>query len=162
MDDEFNEGLNKHKAAYVKYPQAVPLKYAIDPDGCIYFKPDKKGNLGRCRACEKFCPAEGVEFEQVGQEHKIAVGAVILAPGFKAYDPAIYESYGYGRFKNVITSLEFERILSASGPYEGHLRRPSDHQPPRKIAWLQCVGSRDTRPGTHGYCSGVCCIYAIK
>ncbi|MDD3581141.1 MAG: CoB--CoM heterodisulfide reductase iron-sulfur subunit A family protein [Desulfobacca sp.] len=162
VDDEFNQGLNKRKAAYVKYPQAVPLKYAIDPERCIYFKPDKHGKIGRCRACEKFCPAGAVDFEQVGQEHKLDVGAVILAPGFKAYDPTHYESYGYGKFKNVITSLEFERILSASGPYEGHLVRPSDHQPPRKIAWLQCVGSRDTRPGTHGYCSGVCCMYAIK
>lgn len=161
-DDEFNEGLNKRKAAYVKYPQAVPLKYAIDPDRCIYFKPDKKGKLGRCRACEKFCPAGAVDFDQTGQEHKIAVGAVILAPGFKAYDPHLYESYGYGKFNNVITSLEFERILSASGPFEGHLVRPSDLQPPQKIAWLQCVGSRDTRAGAHGYCSGVCCMYAIK
>lgn len=160
--DEFNEGLNQRKAAYVKYPQAVPLKYAIDPDRCIYFKPDKKGKIGRCGACEKFCPAGAVNFLDVDQEQQINVGAIILAPGFKAFDPHLYESYGYGRYKNVITSLEFERILSASGPYEGHLVRPSDHQPPRKIAWLQCVGSRDTRPGAHGYCSGVCCMYAIK
>ncbi|WP_449244187.1 FAD-dependent oxidoreductase [Desulfobacca acetoxidans] len=160
--DEFNEGLNQRKAAYVKYPQAVPLKYAIDPDRCIYFKPDKKGKIGRCGACEKFCPAGAVNFLDVDQEQQINVGAIILAPGFKAFDPHLYESYGYGRYKNVITSLEFERILSASGPYEGHLVRPSDHKPPRKIAWLQCVGSRDTRPGAHGYCSGVCCMYAIK
>ncbi|MGQ9687165.1 MAG: FAD-dependent oxidoreductase [Desulfobaccales bacterium] len=162
VGDEFNEGLNKRKAAYVKYPQAVPLKYAIDEAHCIYFKPDKKGKTGRCRACEKFCPAAAVNFEDQGKEHQLTVGSIILAPGFTAFDPRVYESYGYGKYPNVITSLEFERILSASGPYEGHLVRPSDHQPPRKIAWLQCVGSRDSRPGAHGYCSGVCCMYAIK
>ncbi len=162
VDDAFNEGLSTRKAIYVQYPQAVPLKYAIDSDRCIYFKPDKTGKIGRCRACEKFCPADAVNFEDTGREQRLDVGAVILAPGFKAFDPHMYESYGFGKYQNVITSLEFERILSASGPYEGHLVRPSDRQAPQKIAWLQCVGSRDTRPGAHGYCSGVCCMYAIK
>ncbi len=155
VDDEFNEGLGKRKAAYVKYPQAVPLKYAIDEDNCIYF--DK----GKCKACEKFCPAGAVDWKQTGQLHKIEVGSVILAPGFQAFNPALYD-YGYGKFKNVVTSMEFERILSASGPFEGHLVRPSDGQPPKKIAWLQCVGSRDTQRSAHSYCSGVCCMYAIK
>ncbi|NTW34721.1 MAG: CoB--CoM heterodisulfide reductase iron-sulfur subunit A family protein [Syntrophobacteraceae bacterium] len=155
VDDEFNEGIGKRKSAYVKYPQAVPLKYAIDEDSCIYF--DK----GKCKACEKFCPAGAVDFDQTSQLHRIEVGSVILAPGFKPFNPALYD-YGYGKLKNVVTSMEFERILSASGPYEGHLVRPSDKEAPKKVAWLQCVGSRDTQHGAHPYCSGVCCMYAIK
>jgi heterodisulfide reductase subunit A len=155
VDDEFNEGLGKRKAAYVKYPQAVPLKYAIDEENCIYF--DK----GKCKACEKFCPAGAVDFKQTSQLHKIEVGSVILSPGFKPFNPKVYD-YGYGKLKNVVTSMEFERILSASGPFEGHLVRPSDKQAPKKVAWLQCVGSRDTQHGAHPYCSGVCCMYAIK
>jgi len=156
IDDDFNEGLGKRAAAYVQYPQAVPLKYVIDEGNCIYFE------KGKCRACEKFCPAEAVDFEQKEKLHELEVGAVILAPGFKAFDARVYSAYGYGTLPNVVTSLEFERILSASGPYGGHLARPSDGQAPRKIAWLQCVGSRDTQHGAHGYCSGVCCMYAIK
>ncbi len=159
VDDEFNEGLGKRKAAYVKYPQAVPLKYVIDEENCIYFK------NGKCRACEKFCPAGAVDFSQQDKMHSIRVGSIVLAPGFKAFDPHVYDTYGYRRHQNVITSMEFERILSASGPYEGHLARPSDRVEPKKIAWLQCVGSRDinhTHLGSHGYCSGVCCMYAIK
>ncbi|MEN6440287.1 MAG: CoB--CoM heterodisulfide reductase iron-sulfur subunit A family protein [Syntrophobacter sp.] len=156
VSDPFNQGLGTRKAAYVLYPQAVPLKYAIDKENCIYFQKKK------CRACEKFCPAGAVDFEQKEKVHTIEVGSLILAPGFKPFEPGIYDQYGYGRHKNVITSMEFERILSASGPFEGHIRRPSDGTEPRKIAWLQCVGSRDLREGANGYCSGVCCMYAIK
>jgi heterodisulfide reductase subunit A len=158
VDDEFNTGLNKRKSAYVKYPQAVPLKYAIDDETCIYFVKGK----GKCKACEKLCPAEAVDLKQKGKVHQLQVGSIILSPGFKPFDPQVYEGYGYGRYGNVITSMEFERILSASGPYQGHLVRPSDQAPPKKIAWLQCVGSRDLHSGSHGYCSGVCCMYAIK
>ncbi len=156
VTDQFNEGLNQRKAAYVLYPQGVPLKYAIDAEHCIYFK------KGKCKACEKFCPAGAIEFDQKEVVHRIEVGAVILSPGFKSFDPSIYDTYGYGRIPNVVTSMEFERILSPSGPTQGHLVRPSDGQPCRKIAWLQCVGSRDMHEGAHEYCSGVCCTYAIK
>ena len=158
VDDEFNTGLNKRKSAYVKYQQAVPLKYAIDDETCIYFVKGK----GKCKACEKFCPADAVDLEQEGKIHQLEVGSIILAPGFKPFDPKIYEGYGYGKYPNVITSMEFERVLSASGPFQGHLVRPSDQETPKKIAWLQCVGSRDLHSGSHGYCSGVCCMYAIK
>jgi heterodisulfide reductase subunit A len=158
VDDEFNTGLNKRKSAYVKYPQAVPLKYAIDDETCIYFVKGK----GKCKACEKFCPAEAVDLKQKAEIHQLEVGSIILAPGFKPFDPKVYEGYGYGTYPNVITSMEFERILSASGPFQGHLIRPSDQETPKKIAWLQCVGSRDLHSGSHGYCSGVCCMYAIK
>jgi len=153
--DEYNQGLSKRKAAYVLYPQAVPLKYSIDKANCIYFK--KKG---KCKACEKFCPAGAVNLEQEDQVRDLEVGAVIMTPGFQTFDPNKYQTYHYAQFPNVVTSLEFERILSASGPYGGHLVRPSDHKEPKKIAWLQCVGSRDVK--THSYCSAVCCMYAIK
>ncbi|HDM79405.1 MAG TPA: CoB--CoM heterodisulfide reductase iron-sulfur subunit A family protein [Deltaproteobacteria bacterium] len=154
--DEFNEGLNFRKAAYVKYPQAVPLKYAIDEANCIYFE------KGKCKACQKFCPAEAVDFDQKEEVFELNVGAVILAPGFEEFNPEVYDTYGFSRYPNVVTSTQFERILSASGPYEGHLLRPSDKTEPKKIAWLQCVGSRDLHKAAKGYCSGVCCMYAIK
>lgn len=156
VDDEFNQGLAKRKAIYVQYPQAVPLKYAIDKDNCIYFK------KGKCKACEKFCQAGAIKFEDQEEILNLEVGAIILAPGFRTFDPSQYTTYYYINYPNVITSLEFERILSASGPTMGHLVRPSDHKEPEKIAWLQCVGSRDINRCDHGYCSAVCCMYAIK
>ncbi|MEW6387121.1 MAG: FAD-dependent oxidoreductase [Thermodesulfobacteriota bacterium] len=157
VPDAFNQGISKRKAAYVYYPQSVPLKYAIDAAQCLYFQ---KG--GKCKACEKFCPTGAVDFDQQDVHREIKVGAVILAPGFKPYDPGQYGAYHYGEYPNVVTSMEFERILSASGPFQGHMVRPSDHKEPAKIAWLQCVGSRDLSHCDHSYCSGVCCMYAIK
>ncbi len=156
VEDEYNQGLSRRKAVHVPYPQAVPLKYAIDKDHCIYFE------KGKCRACEKFCPADAIDFDQKEKIYMLEVGSVIVAPGFRCYNPSGTDRYGYGRLPNVVTSMEFERILSASGPFEGHLVRPSDHKKPDKIAWLQCIGSRDIREDSHGYCSGVCCMYAIK
>jgi heterodisulfide reductase subunit A len=154
--NEYDAGLGKRKSVYVKYAQAVPLKYAIDSDTCIFFQ------KGKCKACEKVCPAGAINFEDQPKQMSINVGAVIMAPGCDVYDPATYDVYGYGKSKNVVTSLEFERILAATGPFEGHLVRPSDHREPEKIAWIQCVGSRDVHPGSQSYCSGVCCTYAIK
>jgi heterodisulfide reductase subunit A len=156
VDDPYNENLIKRKAVYVEYAQAVPLKYGIDKDNCIFFQ------KGKCRACEKFCPTGAINFDQQEEKHSITAGAVILAPGFKAFDPSDYETYRYSAYPNVVTSMEFERILSATGPYQGHLKRPSDLEPPRKIAWLQCVGSRDINQCDHSYCSSVCCMYATK
>ena len=118
-----------------------------------------------CFECIKACKAEAVSLETHAQKKEtvsIDVGAVILAHGSKAFDPAVHDTFGYKKHPNIVTSLEFERILSASGPYGGHLVRPSDHKEPEKIAWLQCIGSRDEHLGAHGYCSGVCCTYAIK
>ena len=154
--DEYDAGLRKRKAAYVKYPQAVPLKYAIDADNCIFFQ------KGKCRACEKFCPTGAIWFDEPEKKLNLDVGSIILAAGCQVYDPSTHDVYGYGRSPNVVTSLEFERILSSSGPFGGHLVRPSDHKEPQKIAWLQCIGSRDVHIGARGYCSSVCCTYAIK
>jgi heterodisulfide reductase subunit A len=117
---------------------------------------------GTCRLCEEFCPAGAVNLSQTDVESEISVGALILATGFRAFDPNHHEAYSYISYPNVLTSLEFERVLSASGPYTGHLLRPSDFTEPRKIAWLQCIGSRDLHHCDNPYCSSVCCMYAIK
>jgi heterodisulfide reductase subunit A len=156
VSNEYDSGLGKRKAVYVQYAQAVPLKYAIDADSCIYFL------KGKCKACEKFCPTGAINFEDRKTEMSLNVGAVVLAAGSQTFDPATYDTYGYSKSPNIVTSLEFERILSASGPYGGHMVRPSDKTEPEKIAWLQCVGSRDTHIGAKGYCSAVCCTYAVK
>jgi heterodisulfide reductase subunit A len=155
-DDEFNQGLAKRKAIYVPYPQAVPLKYAIDADRCIYFK------KGKCKACEKFCPTGAIKFDDKEEEVTLNVGSVIITAGFKAFDPSKFDNYQYSKLSNVVTSLEFERILSAGGPSGGHVTRPSDGKTPSKVAWLQCVGSRDMNRCDNEYCSAVCCMYAIK
>ncbi len=156
VDDEFNMGVGKRKAAYIKYGQAVPLKYAIDGEQCIFL------TRGKCKACEKFCPTGAINFNDREQMVDLNVGSVILAPGFKPFDPTPFDFYGYGKIADVVTSLEYERLISASGPCMGHLVRPSDHTEPRKIAWIQCVGSRNTNRCDNGYCSTVCCMYAIK
>ncbi len=156
ISNEYNQGLNKRKAIYIPYAQAVPLKYAIDANHCMYLIKSK------CKACQKFCPAEAINFEDHLTEKMIDVGALVLSAGSCAYDPAAYDMYGFQKSPNIVTSLEFERILAASGPYGGHLVRPLDNKEPQKIAWLQCVGSRDVHQNGHGYCSSVCCTYAIK
>ena len=155
VPDGFNEGLSERKAIYVKYPQAVPLVYMIDAEHCLYF------TKGKCRLCERFCESKAIDYEQKEKLITINVGAVILAPGFDEFNAQQMANYGYGLYPNVITSIEFERILSASGPYQGEIIRPSDKTHPKKIAWIQCVGSRDIVCG-NGYCSSVCCMYATK
>jgi heterodisulfide reductase subunit A len=156
ISNAYDGGLSKRKAVYVQYAQAVPLKYCIDPAQCIYLI------RGKCKGCEKFCPTHAINFEDRKKDLTLNVGAIVLACGSGAYNPGVYDTYGYSHSTNIVTSLEFERILSASGPYGGHLLRPSDKTEPQKIAWLQCVGSRDTHIGARGYCSGVCCTYAVK
>lgn len=154
--DPFNMGLIKRKAAYVEYPQAVPLKYAIEEETCIYIQ------KGKCKACVKFCPTEAIDFDQKPQTAALHVGAVVLAPGYSPFDPSGFDSYQYGALPNVITSMEMERLLSASGPTGGHLHRMSDKGEVKKLAWFQCVGSRDLNRCDNSYCSSVCCMYAIK
>jgi heterodisulfide reductase subunit A2 len=157
ISDTYNAGLIKRKAIYVEYEQAVPLKYAIDPTQCIKFTKDKCGN------CEKICPTGAIDYSQQDEIVDINVGSVILSSGFSAFDPSKLDNYQYKNFKNVITSLEFERILAASGPTKGHvLTLAKEPKEPKKIAWLQCVGSRDLNKADNEYCSGVCCMYAIK
>lgn len=157
VDSEYDAATGKRKAIYVKYAQAVPLKYQIDGNACIRLQ-----KPGACGFCEKVCDAGAINFNDTEKIHTINVGAVVLATGFEAYDPAGAKVWGYGVYKNVITSLQLERYLAASGPTEGHLIRPSDGKAVNKIAFLQCVGSRDENLCGNGYCSSVCCMYAIK
>ncbi|MFX1532135.1 MAG: FAD-dependent oxidoreductase, partial [Promethearchaeota archaeon] len=148
--DLFNEGLSKKSAISVKFPQAVPLVFSIDRDKCI-----------GCGICRGVCKAKAIDYALKEKIIKIDIGAVILALGFDEYDPTSLKVYGYGKFKNVITSTQFERILSASGPFSGKVIRPSDGTVPIKIGFLQCVGSRDRNIDIE-YCSSVCCMYTAK
>ncbi|HQN76649.1 MAG TPA: CoB--CoM heterodisulfide reductase iron-sulfur subunit A family protein, partial [Methanomassiliicoccales archaeon] len=155
VPSEYELGLMNRKAIYVAYAQAVPMKYAIDADKCLYLQ------KGKCGNCKKVCPADAIDYEMKEQIEKINVGAVVLAPGYELFDARLKKEYGYKEFKNVLNSLEFERVLSATGPYQGHVVRPSDHQTPKKVAFIQCVGSRDEKVG-NPFCSSVCCMYALK
>jgi heterodisulfide reductase subunit A2 len=156
VDDDYNAGLNARKAAYIKYAQTVPQKYLLDEKNCIYLK------NGKCKACEKFCPTGAINFDDKEKVVTLNVGALILSPGFTPFDPAPFEFFGYNQFPDVVTSLEYERLLSAGGPCMGHLIRPSDNKEPKKIAWIQCVGSRNTNKCENEFCSSVCCMYSMK
>jgi len=157
IEDKYNVGLAKRKAAYVEYAQAVPLKYAIDGGECIFIQ------KGKCGACKKICPTGAVDFDQKPSTATIRVGSVVLSAGFTPFNPAKFDNYQYAKLPNVITAMEFERILSASGPTHGHVKRRSkDGRDPKKIAWFQCVGSRDMNRCDNSHCSSVCCMYAIK
>jgi heterodisulfide reductase subunit A len=137
------------------FPQAVPAVPVIDKGSCRYF------NTGKCKVCEKFCEADAIDFEQKESVIELEIGSVILAGGSKEFDARIKSEYGYMLFPNVITSIELERIMSASGPTSGHIERPSDKREPKRMAILQCVGSRDTQAGNE-HCSAVCCMQSAK
>jgi len=152
---EFDVGLGRRKPIYIPFPQAVPLAAVVDPQTCIFFK------SGRCpQNCLKVCERGALDFTQTEKLLALDVGALIVAPGFDPYDARRVGEYGFGRYANVLTGPQFERLLSASGPTMGRVLRPSDGRAPRKIAFIQCVGSRDLRHQSH--CSAVCCMYATK
>lgn len=155
VSSEFDQGLGVRKAIYSLFPQAVPNTRAIDPTKCIYL------TTGKCRACEKVCKAKAINYGDKGKEIELNVGSIILSPGLDRYDARVRGELGLGRWKNVVTSVQFERILSASGPYKGVVKRPSDDKHPVKVAWIQCVGSRDPH-NANPWCSSVCCMYATK
>jgi heterodisulfide reductase subunit A len=155
VENEFECGLSQRKAIYVPYPQAVPLKFSIDPKHCLYL------TKGKCGTCKKVCPADAIDYEMKETIEKVQVGSIVLAPGIETFNAKLKREYGYGDYKNVLTALEFERMLSSSGPYEGHVVRPSDKVTPKNVAFIQCVGSRDKTVG-NPYCSSVCCMYAMK
>ncbi len=155
LPSEFDEGLGVRKAIYSLFPQAVPNTRAIDATQCIYL------TKGKCRVCEKVCKAKAINYEDKGKEIELNVGSIILSPGLDRYDATMRGEFGLGRWKNVVTSIQFERILSASGPYKGEVKRPSDEKHPKKVAWIQCVGSRDPH-NANPWCSSVCCMYATK
>lgn len=155
MPDSYNEKLVNNKCLYIPYPQAVPASYVIDHEHCLFHTKNE------CRQCEQACKdLKAINLNQQEEYIEIQVGSIILAIGFDEFDARRKKDYGYGEYPNVITSIELERMLSASGPFVGKITRLSDRKHPKKIAFLQCVGSRDVE--TNSYCSSVCCTYAVK
>ena len=150
----FDMSLGKRKSVYIPFPQAVPPVYLIDPEICL------KMTKGVCGVCEKVCTVEAIDYEQKPQDIEIKVGAIVVATGFDMPAEQLSSRWGY-RYENVVSALEYERILCASGPFEGHVLRPSDQKEPLKIAFIQCAGSRDLHENVP-YCSSVCCMYTAK
>ncbi len=147
----FDEKLATRKAIYIEFPQAVPIVYTVDYDTCV-----------GCGSCERVCEPEAISFLEKSENIEVHVGSVIVATGFELFEPLeMRKEYGYGKYPNVITAMQFERLLSSLGPTEGKVRRPSDGQKPKSVAWIQCVGSRSEQLG-FPYCSRVCCMYATK
>ncbi len=154
VDDEFDSSLRKRRAIYIYYFQGVPSIMAIDKNNCLYF------TKGACRICEKQCDKKAIDFEQKDEDIELKISSIVVATGYELFDPTPLTNLGYGRISNVITSLEFERLICASGPFSGHLVRPSDKKEPKRIAFLNCVGSRDLK--NNPYCSSCCCMYTTK
>jgi heterodisulfide reductase subunit A len=154
--DVFNQEISKNKAIHIYFSQAIPLITYID-QSCLYLKEKK------CRICENVCENKAIDFHQTPEKMELRVGAVILSSGLEPFDPKVREDYHYGEFQNVVTSMDFERLLSSTGAYGGEILRASDLKHPKKLAWIQCVGSRQINPqGANSYCSAVCCTYTQK
>ncbi|MFO7677874.1 MAG: CoB--CoM heterodisulfide reductase iron-sulfur subunit A family protein [Thermoplasmatota archaeon] len=156
LPSEFEFGLSIRKAAYKPFPQAIPNAFLIDKEGY-----DTHRGCVDCGKCEKECSSGAINHNQKPKNLSLSVGAVIIATGSSPFNPEIKPEFGYKKYPNVLTSMEFERVLSASGPFEGKIIRPSDKKPPKKIAWIHCVGSRDKQVGNE-YCSAMCCMYTAK
>ena len=155
IPDEYNERLSSRPAIYIPYPQAVPNLALIDRERCAHMLRDT------CKVCTEFCEADAIAFDRNEEWLTLDVGAVVMAPGVERFDAAKKGEYGFARYENVVTNIQFERILNASGPTGGQVLRPSDGRRPKRIAFIQCVGSRDTLAG-NTYCSAFCCMAAIK
>lgn len=155
IPDPFNQNLSLNKAVHIYFSQAVPLVTYID-DSCLFLK-DKT-----CSICQTVCENHAIDFTQKAEKVQVKVGAILLTPGYETFDPLPRNDYGYGQFANVVTSMDFERLLCSTGPHEGQILRPSDKKHPHKIAWIHCVGSRQVTPGGNSYCSSVCCSYTQK
>ena len=153
-DEVFEAGLGTRKVIYRPFPQAIPKYPVIDRENCAYFK------KGTCKACEKFCPTDAIDFEQQDTYLDLDVGNIVLATGFDPFDAKRIPQYGYGRYPNVFTSLEFERMCNAAGPTEGKVVLRDGKTEPQSIAVVHCVGSRDQNH--HPYCSAICCMAALK
>jgi heterodisulfide reductase subunit A len=154
--DPFNQNLSPSKAVHIYFSQAYPLISYIDPEACLYIKEKK------CGICEAVCDNNAIDLHQTAEKLELKAGGILLSPGYEPFDPKLRGDYGYGTFENVVTSMDYERILSATGPYKGEIMRASDKRHPHKIAWIQCVGSRQVTPGGNSYCSAVCCTYTQK
>ena len=156
IPDEFNCGLAGRTAIHLPFPQAVPNKPVLDRENCIYYQ------TGGCRACARVCQADAISYDSEDVMVTEKVGAVVLTTGFEPVNPEAYEEYGYGRYPDVLTSLEFERMVSASGPTGGNVIRPSNGEVPQTVVFVQCVGSREEVEPYKPYCSNVCCMYTAK
>jgi heterodisulfide reductase subunit A len=154
VDEVFESGIGYRKAIYRPFPQAVPKFPVIDTETCVYFE------RGTCKACQKFCPTEAIDFEKQDEYLDIDVGNIILATGYDLFDSRRIPQYGYGRLANVFTSLEFERLCNAAGPTEGKIFLRDGVTQPKSVAIIHCVGSRDKRYNSH--CSAICCMSALK
>ena len=155
IPDPFNQELSDNKAVHIFFSQAVPLVPYID-DKCLYLQQEK------CSICVGACTNNAIDLHQEAEKQVINVGAIVLSPGYDVFNPRLRGDYGYGSIENVVTSLDFERLLCATGPHEGEILRPSDKKHPHKIAWIHCVGSRQIIEGGSSYCSSVCCTYIQK
>jgi len=155
VPDPYNQNLSSNKAIHIYFSQAVPLVTYID-ENCLYLK-DKK-----CTICQGICQNDAIDLHQEAEKVDVKVGAIVLSPGYETFNPKLRGDYGYGKMENVVTSLDFERLLCATGPHEGEILRPSDKKHPHKIAWIHCVGSRQVIEGGNSYCSSVCCSYIQK
>jgi len=152
---EFDQHLGNRKAIYIPFPQAVPRVPVIDRDNCIYFQREK------CRLCETSCEVGAVDFSQEDEIIEEQFGAIIVATGFSLFDHSVYGEYGAGKYKDVITGLQFERMINSSGPTDGKIVRPSDGKEVNSVVFVACVGSRDRSKGV-AYCSRLCCMYTAK
>jgi len=155
IPSEFEQGLGFRTAIYVPFPQAVPNKPVIDKENCTYYQ------KGKCKVCEKVCPTKAIRYDQPDEIIEEEIGAIVLATGFEIKRTDFFPEYGQGRYKDVIDGLQFERLASASGPTKGVIRRPSDNEIPKRIAFIACAGSRDPAKGIE-YCSKICCMYTAK
>lgn len=155
IPSEFNAGLGMRTAIYTPFPQAVPNKPVIDKENCNYY------TNGKCKVCQKVCPTGAIDFDRPDELITENVGAIVLATGFDVLKPDFFPEYGYGKYPDVITGLQFERLASASGPTLGEIRRPSDGKIPQKVVFIACAGSRDPAKGIP-YCSKICCMYTAK
>jgi len=153
IPSEFDLGLGVRPAIYFPFPQAVPRVPVIDAENCAYLQ------KGKCRACEKFCQTGAINFTQTETIRELEVGAIVLATGFHDFDPTVAAEYGFGKYDNVLTSMQFERLINSGGPTNGEVRL-KDGRIPQSIAFLHCVGSRSQEH--HQYCSRVCCMYSLK
>jgi len=153
--DEFNLGLSSRRAIFTPFPQAVPSSYVININECLGHNPVV------CAKCAEACDKDCINFHMSDEEIVERVGSIIVATGLEVYDPTELDEYGYTRYENVLTSLEFERLINAGGPTNGELIRPTDRKPPRSIGFIQCVGSRSALKGSN-YCSNICCMNTIK
>jgi heterodisulfide reductase subunit A len=153
VPSEFNMGLSERKAIYLPSPYAIPFTYTIDPENCLLLQ------KGECGKCKEVCPEGAIQFEEVGMEFQVDVGTIIVATGYDPFDPKLKPEFGYGFYKHVVSALEFERLISASGPTQGKIL--VEGKEPKSIVFIQCVGSRD-KTVNNEYCSRVCCMFTAK